>query len=68
MQDTLEIFVTPLANPYLFIPALPVACNDTCTFCTRGYKKLFPKLAKSGVTSTFLDLFAGPNAMQALAV
>jgi hypothetical protein len=57
-----------LAKPYLFIPPQPVACNDACTFCTGGYKKLFLKLSKSGVTSIFLDLFAGPNAMQAPAV
>ena len=79
MQDTLELFVLPLhciqgflemtlANPYLFVPARPVPCDVACTFCTGGYKKLFPKLDKSGVTSIVLDLFAGPNAMKVPAV
>jgi hypothetical protein len=79
MQVTLELFVIPLyciqsglemklADPYLFIPPIPIACIDACTFCTGGYKKLFPKLSKSGVTTIFLDLFVGPNAMQAQAV
>ena len=79
MQDTLELFVIPLyclqsslemtlANPYLFVPARPVSCADACTFCTGGYKKLFPKLDKSGVTSIVLDLFVGPNAMKVPAV
>jgi hypothetical protein len=79
MQDTLELFVIPLhciqaslemtlANPYLFLPARPVSCDEACTFCTGGYKKLFPKLDKSGVTSIVLDIFVGQNAMQVPAV
>ena len=75
MQDTLELFVLPLhciqsylemklANPYLFVPPRPVACDVACTFCTGGYKKLFPKLEKDGVTTIILDLFVGRNAMQ----
>jgi hypothetical protein len=37
-----------MANPYISESAHPAACLDSCTFCSGGYRTLFPKLVKSG--------------------
>jgi hypothetical protein len=73
--DCLDMFVTPcwcqqaslekkMANPCVSESACPRSCLDSCTFCSGGYRTLFPKLVKSGVQSVLLNLFVDQSGMK----